>query len=269
LDLTGGTMTYLIPLLLLVISCSAVAAEIEEVTFPSGKLELHGFIYKPEGTGTFPAILYNHGSERKPGRKTALGELFARKGYIFFVPHRSGHGRSPYDVFVDSYYGQGRSGVIPLQQRHLKDQLAALYYLKALPYVDRDRIGVAGCSYGGIQTILAVEANTKMKLGLRAAIDFAGAAQAWDRGLALRRMMLGAVRKATIPILLIQAENDYDLRPSRALAKELENLGKPHKLVIFPPYGDTPQEGHGGFCYRGGDVWGREVFSFLDSYTQK
>jgi hypothetical protein len=62
------------------------AAGAEEVTFPSGKLVLHGFLYRPQGNGPFPAILYNHGSEEKPGTKPALGNFFSSKGYVFFVP---------------------------------------------------------------------------------------------------------------------------------------------------------------------------------------
>ena len=262
-------MRYLIPLLLWLISAPAVAAQPEEVTFPSGKLVLRGFIYKPEGSGPFPAVLYNHGSERKPGWKPELGEFFSSKGYVFFVPHRSSHGRSPSDSFVDSLYDQGRHGVVALHEVHLEDQLAALNYLNALPYVHPDRITVAGCSYGGIQTILAVEANADMKLGLRAAINFAGAAITWRRAYDLRERMFRAVRKATVPILLIQAENDYDLSPSRALATELEKLGKTHKLSIYPPYGSTVQDGHGGFCLKGAEAWGAEVLSFLASSLQK
>ena len=127
---------------------------------------------------------------------------------------------------------------------------------------------MAGCSYGGIQTVLAVEANAEQKLGLRAAIDFAGGAMSWN-SFSLRARMIAAVRKATIPVLFIQVENDYDLNPSRTLAGELEQLGKPHKLLIFPPYGQTHEEGHGGFCSRGGDIWGPAVFSFLDSSMGK
>lgn len=262
-------MTYLIPLLLWLISAPALAAQPEEVTFSSGKLALRGFIYKPEGRGRFPALLYNHGSERKPGWKPELGKLFSARGYVFFVPHRRSHGRSASDSFVDSLYAQGARGVVALHEIHLEDQLAGLQYLKILPYVDPARIAVAGCSYGGIQTILAVEANAEMKLGLRAAIDFAGAAITWSKASDLRDRMIQAVRKTTVPVLLIQAENDYDLSPSHALAKELEQLGKPHKVSIYPPYGSTTQDGHGGFCTRGGDVWGAEVFSFLAAAMQQ
>ena len=81
--------------------------------------------------------------------------------------------------------------------------------------------------------------------------------------------MISAVRKATIPVLFIQAENDYDLGPSRTLAGELEQLGKPYKMLIFPPYGNTHAEGHGVFCSQATNVWGPAVTSFLDASMKK
>ena len=256
-------------LLLLFLKATVLsAAQPDEVTFLSGKLVLHGFLYRPEGSGPFPAILYNHGSEENPGTKPALGEFFSSKGYIFFVPHRRGQGRSPNDSYVESLRAQGIAGAIALHETHLEDQLAALAYFKQLSDVDPHRIVVAGCSYGGIQTVLAVEANAEQKLGLRAAIDFAGGAMSW-RSLSLRDRMVRAIRKANIPVLFIQAENDYDLGPSRTLASELEQLGKPHKLLIFPPYGNTHAEGHGMFCSQATNVWGPAVTSFLDASMEK
>jgi dipeptidyl aminopeptidase/acylaminoacyl peptidase len=209
-------------LLLLFLQASVLsAAEPEEVTFPSGKLVLHGFLYRPQGNGPFPAILYNHGSEEEPGTKPALGNFFSSKGYVFFVPHRRGQGRSPNDSNVESLRAQGRAGAIALHETHLDDQLAALAYLKQLSDVDAQRIAVAGCSYGGIQTVLAVEANAEQKLGLRAAIDFAGGAGSW-RSLTLRDRMVRAIRRADIPVLFIQAENDYDLAPVKRLPASLK-----------------------------------------------
>lgn len=245
-------------------TASGQSARPEEVKFPSGNLVLHGFLYKPPGDGPFPAILYNHGSEQDPGSKPALGQFFSSQGYVFFLPHRRGHGRSPYDSYVASLYAQGAAGRIALHETHLEDQLAALSYLKQSSGVDARKITVAGCSYGGIQTVLAVEANTEQKLALRAAIDFAGGAMSWKSS-TLRSRMVRAIRKADIPVLFIQAENDYDLGPSRTLAGELEQSGKPHKLQIFPPYGSTHAEGHGGFCSRGTNVWGPEVLKFIET----
>jgi dipeptidyl aminopeptidase/acylaminoacyl peptidase len=121
--------------------------------------------------------------------------------------------------------------LVELMEAHLQDQIAALNYLKSLSYVDTRRIAVAGCSFGGIQTILAAGEE----LELRAAVDFAGAAQVWSGSLAMRERMLAAARRAIAPILLIQAENDYNLAPSRALDEELKQAGKPHEILQRAP----------------------------------
>jgi dienelactone hydrolase len=243
-------------------------AQPELIGFKSGNLELKGFVWRPSGDGPFSALLWNHGSEKSPGSVDSVAPYFVSKGYVFFVPHRRGQGRSPNDSYVESLLAQGPRGAIALHETHLEDQLAALTYLKQLSEVDPHRIAVAGCSYGGIQTVLAVEANAEQKLGLRAAIDFAGGAESW-KSLSLRSRMVRAVRKADIPVLFIQAANDYDLGPSRTLARELEQLGKPHKLLIFPPYGNTHAEGHGVFCSQATTVWGPAVTSFLDASMEK
>jgi pimeloyl-ACP methyl ester carboxylesterase len=122
--------------------------------------------------------------------------------------------------------------------------------------------------WGSDWTKLGVGVSRPTRFGVRAAIDFVGGAMSW-RSISLKERMVRAIRKATIPILFIQAENDYDLGPSRTLAGELERLEKPHKLQIFSRYGDTHEEGHGVFCKRDGNVWGAEVFSFLEAAMGK
>jgi len=61
----------------------------------------------------------------------------------------------------------------------------------------------------------------------------------------------------------------YDLGPSRTWPASLSGWENRNKLLIFPRYGDTHQEGHGVFCKRGGNVWGAQVFSFLEGAMGK
>ena len=69
-------------------------------------------------------------------------------------------------------------------------------------------------------------------------------------------------------MLFVQAENDYSLTASRTLAAEMESLGKPHKLLIFPAFGTTPALMDMHFA-RGEQISGAaEVFSFLDETMQ-
>ena len=76
---------------------SAASPEPEVISFRSGEITLQGTLYKPEGKGPFPAVLYNHGSA--PGMLSkqafeALGPVFARHGWVFFGPYRRGQGLS-------------------------------------------------------------------------------------------------------------------------------------------------------------------------------
>jgi len=258
-------------LLLLVLFPAAASAQSPpapvEVTFSSGSLVLHGFLYKPEGQGPFPAILWNHGSERRPGWLPEVAPLFLSKGYVLFIPHRRGHGRSPGDYVMDLLERANQSGgpsarnkmLVELMEQHLQDQVAAFAYLKGLPEVDPQRIAVAGCSFGGIQTVLMAEKG----LGVRAAVDFAGAAQNWQHSPELRARVIQAVQHSQMPIFFIQAKNDYDVSPSRDLAAVMEKSGKPHALQIFPAFGKSNQDAH-ELCIHGREIWATQVFSFLE-----
>jgi Xaa-Pro aminopeptidase/dienelactone hydrolase len=242
----------------------------EVVAFPSGSLWLHGVIWKPAGRGPFPAVVYNHGSEGWPSDLVEIGPLYNRHGYVLFGPVRRGQGRSvgaaPYMngqlIAERAAHGDaawGRLMVKLHETEQLDDQLAGIAYLKTLPYVDPNRIAVTGVSFGGIQTVLAAERDC----GIRAAVDFAGAAMTWADSPEIRARLLAAVRNAKVPIYLIQAENDYNLDPSHTLAAEMTRVGKPHRVKIYPPFGETRQDGH-GLGLRGGVVWESDVFAFLD-----
>ena len=127
--------------LLLLPSVLAVA---ETVTFPSGEITLHGVLYKPEGTGPFPAAIFNHGSA--PGMMSeqafaVLGPVFASHGWVFFGPYRRGQGLSasagPYigDQIAAAEKAGGTSVAAAtimrlLKTDHLDDQLAALAWLR-------------------------------------------------------------------------------------------------------------------------------------------
>lgn len=267
--ITASVRAGVAGMLLGALTSTASAAEPQLVSFRSGDLELRGFVFKPEGNGPFPAVLYNHGSEKLPGSKPAIGNFFAANGYVLFIPHRRGQGRSPGGYIMDALQStpstmRGQLMVRLLEQQQ-QDLVSALDFLKGLQYVDARRIVVAGCSFGGILTVLAAE----RELGLRAAVPFAPAAMTWRDSTEIQERLITAVKRAVVPVFLIQAENDYNLSPTRELSREMEQAGKVHRAKIYPPYGETQSDGHGGFCGRGVAVWGSDVLSFLASALQR
>lgn len=240
----------------------------EEVVFQSGKLQLHGFLWKPNGPGPFPAVLWNHGSEKLPGSQPALASFYTSHFFVFFAPHRRGQGRSPGDYIQDQVMqapsNQRARKMVELQEAEVDDVVAALNYLKTLPIVDPQRIAISGCSYGGIQTLLAGERD----LGVRALVPFAPGAMSWERNEEIRARLSTAVDRAKAPVFLLQAENDYSLAPSHVLSKEAEKKHKDFQSKIYPPVGTTNQDGHWKFCAFATDVWGNDVLSFLAAHMR-
>jgi carboxymethylenebutenolidase len=147
---------------------------------------------------------------------------------------------------------------------HLEDVLAALTFLKATPAVDAKRIAIAGHSFGGQIALLAAERDNT----IRVCGDLLGSGRFVGRSPELRERLLTAVNKATAPLMLIQAANDYSTAPSYALAHELARLHKPHLLKIYPPLGNASEDGH-NFLYLAISQWEHDVFGFLDEHVKR
>ena len=249
-------------------------ADAQLVTFRAADgAELHGYFYLPagRGPGPFPAVLWNHGSERFPGWQPELAAFYTANGFAFFIPHRRGQGQSgaagPYIVdrqpsklaTVVTGASAGRK-IVALHEEANHDVEAALAWLKARPDIDPGRIVMSGVSFGGIQTLLAAEKG----LGVRAFAAFAPGAMSWRWVTGLDARLEAAVQHARAPVLIVQAQNDYNLAPSEVLGPLLEKAGK-GRAVVFPAFGTTEQEGHGAFACRaeGTAVWGATVLAFF------
>ncbi len=250
---------------------TAPALEPQLVAFQRGDATLHGWIYKPTGKGPFPAVIYNHGSDKTPGWFPTLGAFWTAKGYVFFVPHRSGHGRSPGEYIVDAqqqFREKEKDATvvqkhdIELHERANADVVAAVEWLKGQTFVKPDALVMSGISYGGIQTVLAAERD----LGIKAYVPFAPAAMSWKGNPQLRERLLLAVKNAKAPMFLLQAQNDYNLGPSELLGEALKRKGNPNRAKLYPAFGDPNEhkDGHGGFAVRGSDIWGADVIVFLN-----
>jgi carboxymethylenebutenolidase len=247
----------------------------QAVKFSAGDHELRGILFKPKGDGPFPLLIWNHGSERSPGATPefeSVASVFVPAGYVVFAPVRRGHGYSAGryigDVIRQTRASEGeeaanRMVVQLLETEQLDDQLAGLAYAKQLAFVDPNRIAVAGCSYGGIETLLGAERDA----GYRAAISMSPAAQSWEHNPILQARLIAAVRKITIPVLLLQPPKDASLEPSRVLGAEAERLDKPFTVKVYPDEGAENEKTH---CFggpAGTHVWAEDAKAFLAEHV--
>jgi carboxymethylenebutenolidase len=266
---------YFTLLFLLIFSQQVFASknDFKIIEFPSGSLTLRGELFLPEGKGPFPVLLYNHGSAPKMLNSQAsgvIGPMFVKKNWGFFMPYRRGQGLSenqgPYimdeirSARQVSLENASNTMVNLLKTDHLNDQLAAVAWLKKQDFVQKDRIATMGNSFGGIQVIIGME-----HVSYCAGVDASGGAQSWKISPGLQMLMKEAVKKIDNPIFFFQAENDYDLSPSKELSSEKINANKNQKLKIYPNFGNSAKEGH-SFPYRGVSIWFDDVYSFLNKY---
>jgi carboxymethylenebutenolidase len=243
------------------------------VTFKSGDLTLVGYLYKPDGNGPFPGIIWNHGSEQSPGTGPefdAVATIFVPAGYVVFAPIRRGHGDSQGEYIQDQLAQEKTAHGADAAQKlfvqlmagpQLDDQLAGLAYLNSLPYVDKDRLAVTGCSYGGIQTLLAAERGA----GFRAAVAISPGAESWNGNKYLQDRLIKAVDGINMPVFLLHPEKDANVAPGYVLGQEFQRLGKPYGLEIYPPFGPSDEQGHCFGGAKGYHTWGPDVLWFLSN----
>lgn len=120
-----------------------------------GRTDLYYRLIKPtdfDPAKKYPVVVYVYGGPHSQMvnnswmAQTRGWEIYmAQKGYVVFV--MDNRGTSNRGINFENITHR-RLGVIETE-----DQMTGIGYLKSLPYVDADRIGVHGWSYGGFMTL--------------------------------------------------------------------------------------------------------------------
>ena len=110
-----------------------------DVWFPSGPDDCSAWLYRPPGTGPFPAVVMGHGlgAIREMGL-SAYAERFVAAGYACLVFDYRHFGAST---------GEPRQLLSVARQR--EDWKAAISYARARPEIDPNRVALWGSSFGG------------------------------------------------------------------------------------------------------------------------
>jgi dienelactone hydrolase len=249
----------------------------DTVGYASGDLALRGVVYRPTAAGRHPALVVLHGSGNcwgAAGQEAYLGQLFAARGYVAFFPCRRGVGLSAGQgvTAIEQLRREGletrdsafaRRSTELLERNELADARAAIAAVRARPDVDAARVGVTGISYGGILTMMSAEADST----LRAAVAFAPAAMNWGWNAPLRERLLAGARRTRVPVMVLQAENDWHVGPTRELPEAVRAGGGDARGQLYPAVGGNFNDGH-GMMVNAPDLWRDEVLAFLDAHLQ-
>ncbi|GAA6171602.1 S9 family peptidase [Colwellia sp. KU-HH00111] len=125
-------------------------------------LEIPAILYKPKQATTqkVPALIMIHGG---PGGQS-------RKGYSAYTQHLVNNGYAIIKINNRGSNGYGKTFYHLDDKKHgdhdLKDVVYNKKYLQTLDWVDEDRIGVMGGSYGGYLTMAAMAFTDEFKVGI-------------------------------------------------------------------------------------------------------
>lgn len=251
--------------------------ELKMVKTTDGKEMGVWFVYPPDfdPNKKYPTLLYCQG-----GPQSALTQFFstrwspalmAANGYIVVAPNR--RGMPGWGTKWNEEISKDWGGQV------MKDYLAATDYAKTLPYVDNDRMGAVGASYGGysvfmlagihdnrFKTFIAHDGLFDMKswYGTTEELFFAN----WDLGKPTDLPMPKAytefnpsnfVDKWNKPIMIIQGGLDF--RVGYEQGQQAFQAAKLHGLKSKFLY--FPNENHWVLNPHNGLVWQREFFEWL------
>jgi len=253
----------------------------DEITYVSEGVEIHALLFRPEGASAAnpaPAIVYPHG-----GPIAGYGDewdghaqYFVDKGYAWLAPNYRGslgYGRE-FERLLHGKVGFADKA----------DCLAAADYLRGLDWVDENRLGVFGASWGSFLALLCVTDDPEYRF--RCAVCKYGDSNpltSWSQGdrggvLEAQENLMGSPHEALdayvaagavhrlenvrVPILVAHGERDERVHPrqSEELVAELARLGKTFEYITYPT------EAH-GFLRAGPQVdFYRRLERFLDWY---
>jgi dipeptidyl aminopeptidase/acylaminoacyl peptidase len=255
------------------------------LTTTDNKKMLVWVIYPPnfDANKKYPALLYCQG-----GPQSAVSQfwsyrwnfqMMAANNYIIVAPNRRGlptFGQEWNAEISGDYGGQ-----------NMLDYFTAIDSLKTEPYIDENRLGAVGASYGGFSVYwLAGHHNKRFKAFIAHCgifnfesqytatdemffvnHDFGGAY--WDKNNAVAQKSYATsphnfVKNWDTPILIITG--GYDFRIPYTQSMEAFNaaqlLGVESKLLFFP------DDSHFVLKPQNGILWQREFFKFLDNHLK-
>ena len=205
-------------------------------------------------------------------------QMMAANGYIIVAPNRRGlpsFGQQWNDQIAGDWGGQA-----------MQDLLSAIDQMAKEPYVDNDRLGAVGASFGGYSVFwLAGNHKGRFKAfiahdGLFNLVSWYGTTEElffanhdlegpyWQRPLPETWRLDSPhqyVQNWDTPILIYQGGKDFRVPPAEGLqafqAAQLRNI--PSKLVYFPG------ENHWVSSAQNGILWQREFFLWLDRWLKQ
>ena len=232
----------------------------------AGGKKVHVWIVKPHGfdpAKKYPLILNVHGGPQMQWKDRFRGDwqVYPGKGYVVAFPNPTGSAGFGQDL-VDGIACDW-SGEVFRDLEKISEQLAAL------PWVDEDRMGAMGWSWGGYMMMYFESHTTRFKalasmMGVYDLRSMYSATEelwfpehdlcgpSWENAENYRKWSPSSyVKDFSTPCLVITGQQDFRVPYTQSLQffTDLQKQGVPSRLVVFPKSGHWPSWYEMAFYY--------------------
>ena len=246
---------------------------------------VHGFLLKPahfDPSRKYPLIVLIHGGPQGAwfdnwGYRWNP-QIFANQGYVVFMPNQRG----------STGYGQQFVNEVSADWggRAFVDITNGVAAVIQKPFIDRNRIGAAGASYGGYMVDWLLGHNNDPRFRFKAFVSHAGVynlesmagateelwfvnwefkGMPWENAVYYQKWSPNKfVKNFNTPTLVTCGELDYrvPVDQSYQLYTALQLRGVPSKLIVFP------DEGHWILKPQNSEFWYRNVVEWFGKYLK-
>ncbi len=231
----------------------------------SGGAKVQVFVVKPHGfdpAKKYPLILNVHGGPQMQWTDGFRGDWQVYPGAGYVVAFANPHGSTGYGQEFTAEISGDWGG------RVFEDLMKVTDVLEKLPYVDRDRIGAMGWSYGGYMMNWLLGHTERFKaiasmMGVYDLRSMYGATeelwfpewdlkgQPWNSELYTKWSPDQFVKNFKTPCLVITGERDYRVPYTQSLElfTALRKMNVPAKLVVYSDAGHWPSWYEMAFYY--------------------
>jgi carboxymethylenebutenolidase len=203
------------------------AVETRWIEYESGDALVPALIARPVGSGTYPAVVYQHGRRGLDDLVQAQVRRIAARGFVVLAP----------DVFSARFIEK-----FPIEHDYVveTDTAAAVEVLLALPDVSTRQACIASHTRGGYMALKAATTHGKQGDGIVCYVSWYPHVQDPNAPEPMQVYRYASeVDQLEIPVLIfIGDEEQYQRRRSIETAvQSLQQAGRDARLVIYPGVG--------------------------------
>jgi dienelactone hydrolase len=194
----------------------------QKISYPAGDINVPGYLCLPRNQSDCAPVIIFHGSDGFKPNHAMIASKLAMAGFA---------------ALALTWFG-GDSARAQWSEVHADDILSAVAFLKHLPGVDTDRLGLIGFSRGGGLALVMASLipQTKAVVNYFGLTTWKGGLEEFDHLPLNKFEPLDFIKRLPCPVLSLHGENDTVVPAANTIAVDAacNQFGIDHRHILYP-----------------------------------